>query len=191
MHLTGVKETLFREEAIAARIRELGKQISEDYRDKHPVIISVLKGTLYFVADLTRCLEIPIHIDFMSIGVYPGTVKNTGIVRINKDLDLDITGRHVLMVEDIINTGLTMGYLVQNMQSRNPASVRVCTLLNKPLKRLMNLPLAYVGFECPDTFVVGYGTDYKQEFRHLPYIAAFNAQEYEAAQGSESAQEGA
>lgn len=178
MNLTGVKRILFSEEEIKKRIGELGRQISEDYRDKHPVLISVLKGTMYFVADLSRQLDIPVNIDFMSIGVYPGITKNTGVVRINKDLDINIQDRHVLMLEDIINTGLTMGYLVQNMDARKPASIKVCTLLNNPYKRLMNIPLAYVGFQVPDIYLVGYGIDYNQEYRHLPYIAEFDEKEY-------------
>jgi hypoxanthine phosphoribosyltransferase len=177
MNLTGVKRILFSEEMIRNRVKELGRQISEDYRDKHPILISVLKGTMYFIADLTREMDIPVNIDFMSIGVYPGITKNTGVVRINKDLDLNITGRHVLMVEDIINTGLTIGYLVQNMEARKPASIKICTLLNNPSKRLVNIPLEYVGFEVPDVLMVGYGIDYKQEYRHLPYIAEFSEEE--------------
>ncbi|MGI6085515.1 MAG: hypoxanthine phosphoribosyltransferase, partial [Acetivibrionales bacterium] len=152
MNLTGVKRIVFSEEQIRNRVIELGQQISTDYKDKHPILISVLKGTLYFMADLTRALDIQVNIDFMSIGVYQGISMNTGIVRINKDLDLNITGRHVLFVEDIINTGLTMGYLVQNLEARKPASVKICTLLDNPHKRLMNLPLEYVGFEVPDVF---------------------------------------
>jgi hypoxanthine phosphoribosyltransferase len=163
---------------IQNRVRELGRMISEDYRDKHPILISVLKATMFFVADLTRALDIPVNIDFMSIGVYSGITKNTGVVRINKDLDLNITGRHVLMIEDIINTGLTIGYLVQNMEARKPASIKICTLLNNPSKRLVNIPLEYVGFEVPDVLLVGYGIDYNQEYRHLPYIAEFSEEEY-------------
>lgn len=178
MNLTGVKNIIFSEEAIHNRIKELGRQISDDYRDKCPVLISVLKGTMYFTADLTRQMDIQMNVDFMSIGVYPGITKNTGIVRINKDLDINITDRHVLMIEDIINTGLTMGYLVQNMEARRPASIKVCTLLNNPHKRLMNIPLEYVGFQVPDILLVGYGIDYNQEFRHLPYIAEFDEKAY-------------
>lgn len=180
MNLTGVKKVLFREEEIEKRVKELGMCISADYKDKNPVIVSVLKGTMYFVADLTRNIDIPINIDFMSIGVYPGATKNTGIVRINKDLDINITGRHVIMVEDIINTGLTMGYLVQNMEARKPASIKVCTLLNNQNKRLMNIPLAYTGFQVPDVCLVGYGIDFEQDFRHLPYIAEFDEDMYRA-----------
>ncbi len=173
MNLTRVKRIVFSEEQIKQRVLELGKQISADYTDKDPILISVLKGTLYFMADLTRALDIQVSIDFMSIGVYPGMSGNTGIVKITKDLDLNITGRHVLFVEDIINTGLTMGYLVQNMEARKPASVKICTLLNNPRKRLMNIPLEYVGFEVPDVYLVGYGLDHNQEYRHLPYIGEF------------------
>jgi hypoxanthine phosphoribosyltransferase len=173
MNLTRLKRIVFSEEQIKQRVLELGKQISADYTDKDPILISVLKGTLYFMADLTRALEIQVSIDFMSIGVYPGMSGNTGIVKITKDLDLNITGRHVLFVEDIINTGLTMGYLVQNMEARKPASVKICTLLNNPQKRLMNIPLEYVGFEVPDVYLVGYGLDHNQEYRHLPYIGEF------------------
>lgn len=175
MNLTKIKKIIFSEKQIRDRVKELGQQISADYKDKHPILISVLKGTLYFMADLTRAIDIQVNIDFMSIGVYPGVSRNTGIVKINKDLDLNITGRHVLFVEDIINTGLTMGYLVQNMESRKPASVKICTLLNNPQKRLMNIPLEYVGFEVPDTYLVGYGLDHNQEYRHLPYIGEFEA----------------
>ena len=146
MNLTKIKKIIFSEKQIRDRVKELGQQISADYKDKHPILISVLKGTLYFMADLTRAIDIQVNIDFMSIGVYPGVSRNTGIVKINKDLDLNITGRHVLFVEDIINTGLTMGYLVQNMESRKPASIKICTLLNNPQKRLMNIPLEYVVF---------------------------------------------
>lgn len=170
MSLTEVKRIVFSEEQIKDRVKELGQQICEDYKDKHPVLISVLKGTMYFIADITRTLDFPLNIDFMSIGVYQGITNNTGIVRINKDLDLNITGRHVLFVEDIINTGLTMGYLVQNLEARKPASIKICTLLDNPRKRLMKIPLEYVGFEVPDIFLVGYGLDHNQEYRHLPYI---------------------
>ena len=173
MNLTRLKRIVFSEEQIKQRVLELGKQISADYADKNPILVSVLKGTLYFMADLTRALDIQVSIDFMSIGVYPGMSGNTGIVKITKDLDLNITGRHVLFVEDIINTGLTMGYLVQNMEARKPASVKICTLLNNPQKRLMNIPLEYVGFEVPDVYLVGYGLDHNQEYRHLPYIGEF------------------
>lgn len=170
MNSTRVRRIVFTEEQIKSRVKQLSELITNDYKDKHPILISVLKGTMYFIADLTRNLNFPLNIDFMSIGVYHGVTSNSGIVRINKDLDLNITGRHVLFVEDIINTGLTMGYLVQNLESRKPASIEICTLLDNPRKRLMNIPLEYVGFEVPDVYLVGYGLDHEQEYRHLPYI---------------------
>ncbi len=170
MNLTQIKRVVFSEEQIEKRVKELGEQISRDYADKHPVLVSVLKSTMYFIADLTRTLDFPINIDFMSISVYHGVTNNTGIVRIDKDLDININGRHVLFVEDIINTGLTMGYLVQNLEARKPASIKICTLLDNPRKRLMNIPLEYVGFEVPDIYLIGYGLDHNQEYRHLPYI---------------------
>lgn len=171
MNLTEVKRVVFTEEQIKNRVAELGAQITKDYHDKHPILVSVLKSTMYFIADLTRTLDFPLNIDFMSIGVYHGVTSNSGIVRINKDLDLNITGRHVLFIEDILNTGLTMGYLVQNLEARKPASIKICTLLDNARKRLMNIPLEYIGFEAPpDVYLVGYGLDYNQEYRHLPYI---------------------
>ncbi len=180
MNTDFLKRIVYSEDDLQKRIAKLGKQISSDYGNKHPVLISVLKGTFYFLADLTRQINIPLNIDFMSIGVYGSHSgeNKTGIVRITKDLDADITGRHVLMVEDIINTGLTMGYIVQNMKARKPASIKICTLLNNPSKRLMNIPVAYTGFNSSDAFLVGYGLDYMEEFRHLPYIAEFDEEKY-------------
>lgn len=175
MDIKGLKRVVFSEDQLNQRIEELAGQINTDYADKNPVIICILKGPMYFVADLTRKLDIPVTIDFMSIGVYQGASIKTGVVRINKDLDLDISGKHVLIIEDIINTGLTMGYLVQNMESKKPADIKICTLLNNPRKRLVNIPLAYVGFEVPDIFLVGYGLDFEQNYRHLPYIAEFSS----------------
>ncbi|MDD5602663.1 MAG: hypoxanthine phosphoribosyltransferase [Eubacteriales bacterium] len=176
MDTSCIKRIIYTSEELQAKAKALGRQISDDYRGKHPVLISVLKGTLYFLADLTRNIDIPVNIDFMSIGVFSGSAGNsrTGIVRITKDLDTDISGRHVLMVEDIINTGLTMGYLIQNMRARQPADIKICTLLNNPAKRLVSLPIAYTGFESSNSFLVGYGLDYKEEFRHLPYIGEFD-----------------
>lgn len=166
-----IGQILISEADLKARIIELGKQINEDYRDKYPVIVSVLKGAFYFVADLTRQMTIPVNIDFLAIGLYPGITTQTGIVRITKDLDITITGRHVLMVEDVIGTGLTLGYIYQHMESRKPASINICTLLDNPAGRLVNIPIGYLGFTIPDIPVVGYGLDYNEDYRHLPYIA--------------------
>ena len=172
-----IKKILLTKSDIEKKVCELAQQIMRDYREKRPVFISVLKGTLYFMADLTRKIEFPVDIDFMSVGVYPGTTSETGVVRITKDLDRDISGRHVLMIEDIINTGLTIGYLYQNLQSRNPASLNICTLLNNPSLRLVDIPVAYSGFDVPDVPMIGYGLDKNDRFRNLPYIAVIGESE--------------
>lgn len=173
MNLTKVGKIIYSQKDIEQEVKRLGMEISRDYKGKDPVLISVLKGTLYFLADLTRNIDIDINLDFMSIGVYSGGKNQSGIVRITKDLDIDITGRNVLIIEDIINTGLTLSYLVQNMEVRQPESIKICTLLDSPSKRLVNLPVAYKGFETPDAFLVGYGLDYNEDLRHLPYIAEY------------------
>lgn len=170
MKIPGMKRVFVTEEELQKRINELGKQIEKDYSGKHPILVSILKGSFYFLADLTRRIDIPLNIDFMAIGVYPGSTSHTGIVRISKDLDINITGRHVLIVEDIINTGLTLGYLVQQMEARKPASINICTLLDNPSIRLVNIPVEYSGFNMPDIYLAGYGLDKNEEFRHLPYI---------------------
>jgi len=177
MKETGIGKILFSEEAIRQRVAEMGRQISSDYQDRDTVIVSVLKGSLYFVADLTRQLTIPLSIDFLSIGLYPGVTSETGIVRITKDLDISVTGRHVLMVEDVIGTGLTLGYICQHLESSKPASLKICTLLDNPSERLLNIPVDYRGFIQPDTFVVGYGLDYEEKYRNLPYIAELSPAE--------------
>jgi hypoxanthine phosphoribosyltransferase len=171
MKENGTGRIIISEAELQKKVSDLGKQISNDYIDKYPVIVSVLKGAFYFVADLTRCMSIPVNIDFLAIGVYPGLTNQTGIVRITKDLDISITGRHVIMVEDIIGTGLTLGYLYQHLESFKPESISICTLIDKPNIRLVNIPVAYCGFTVPDVFLVGYGLDHKEDYRHLPYIA--------------------
>ncbi len=160
----------FSTEALMERINAMGAKISQDYEDLDLVVVGVLKGSLYFLADLTRQLSIPIQLDFMSIGVYPHATSETGVVRIVKDLDVDITGKHVLVIEDIIRTGLTIGYLVQNLESRKPASVKVCSLLVNPDQQLINVPIAYSGFTISDTWLMGYGMDINEKWRNLPYI---------------------
>lgn len=172
-----IEKTIVSEAQIMEKVAELGSQISRDYAGKRPVLISVLKGTFIFLADITRKIDIPVEIDFMSIGLYSGTSNHTGIVRITKDLDVDITGRHVLVIEDIIHTGLTIGYLIQNMESRKPASIKICTLLDNPAKRLVNIPVAYSGFKVPDVTLAGYGMDVRGELRNLPYIVQVSEEE--------------
>jgi hypoxanthine phosphoribosyltransferase len=159
------------EEALRRRVRELGAEISRDYAGRTPVLVAVLKGSFIFLADLARELTIPVNVDFMAITRY-GAGRRGGVVRIEKDLDLAITGRDVLVVEDIVDTGLTLGYLVRNLQAREPAGIAVCTLLDRRVRRLANLPIRYTGFEVPDRFLVGYGLDNRERHRNLPYLGA-------------------
>jgi len=169
--LIKIKRILLSAETIQARVAELGRQIHDDYDGQELILVSVLKGSIYFMSDLTRAISLPIKFDFMTIGTIPNTTSQTGIVRITKDLDLDITGKHVLLIEDIIRTGLTTAYLVQNLLARQAASVKVCSLLVNPDQQLINVPLAYYGFEIAQTWLVGYGMDIAERGRNLPYIA--------------------
>jgi hypoxanthine phosphoribosyltransferase len=153
------------------RVRELGAEISRDYAGRTPVLVSVLKGSFVFLADLVRAVTIPVNVDFMAITRY-GAGRRGGVVRIEKDLDLSVTGREVLFVEDIVDTGLTLGYLVRTLQARDPAGLAVCTLLDRRARRLANLPIRYAGFEVPDRFLVGYGLDHQEQYRNLPYLGA-------------------
>lgn len=165
-----IKRILYSEEELRATAQRIGKQISEDYADKELVVIGVLKGSLYFFADLTRAVTVPIGIDVIAIGTTNST-SQTGVVRITKDLDLDITGKHVLLIEDIIRTGLTTAYLVQNLDLRKPADIKVCSLLVNPDQQLINVPIAYYGYEISDAWLIGYGMDVREDGRNLPYIA--------------------
>ncbi len=157
-------------ESIQARIAELGAQISEDYAGRNPVLVCILKGSMPFFVDLARRIRIPVRFDYLAVESYRGT-KSTGVVKFTADLSGPIEGRHVLLVEDIVDTGLTMGYLLESLGARRPASLRVVTLLDKPARRQTDVDLAYTGFQIPDEFVVGYGLDYEQYFRNLPYVA--------------------
>jgi hypoxanthine phosphoribosyltransferase len=163
---------LFGREDIRRRIEELGRDITGDYEGRAPVLISVLKGGSVFLADLMRRVHLPIAIDYMSISRYGGATESMGRVRIVKDLEVDIGGRDVLVVEDIVDTGLTLSYLITVLESRHPASVEVCALLDKSVRRITPLPIRYVGFDCPDVFVVGYGLDFQERYRNLPDILA-------------------
>ena len=163
---------LFGREDIRRRIEELGRDITVDYEGRAPVLISVLKGGSVFLADLMRRVHLPIAIDYMSISRYEGMAESMGRVRIVKDLEMDIGGRDVLVVEDIVDTGLTLSYLISVLESRQPASVEVCALLDKSVRRITPLPIRYVGFDCPDVFVVGYGLDFQERYRNLPDILA-------------------
>jgi len=169
-HIAGDVETvLFSEETLRSRIAEIGASISHDYADKDPLLVGVLSGVVVFMADLLRDITVPMTLDFMAISQYASD-SSTGTVRITKDLDHAITGRHVLFVEDVIDTGLTLNYLLRTLRTREPASIQVCVLFDRPYRRLIDVPLAYRGFELPDTFVVGYGLDAAGHYRNLPFV---------------------
>ena len=166
-----VGETLIAEEALQARIVELAAKVSEDYAGREPLVIGVLKGAVFFIADLLRHLTVPCELDFMAVSSYGSSTHSSGVVRMLKDLDIPIAGRHVLVVEDVIDSGLTLSYLMKNLASRQPASLEICTLLTKPGHKRLNIPIRYIGFDLPDAFVIGYGLDYAERYRNLPYIA--------------------
>lgn len=178
MELTTVKRVVFGEEKLHERILALGKQITQDYEGKDLVLIGVPKGSLYFLADLSRAVDLPVQIDLMSIGIFSNTTGKSGVVRITKDLDYDITGKHILVVEDIIRSGLTLGYLLQNLETRGAASIKLCTLLFSPEELLLNVPITYVGFEVSKSpRLIGYGLDIDEKGRNLPYIAEIKGTE--------------
>jgi len=157
---------------IEARVRELGREISSDYKGLQPILVSILKGSFLFLADLTRAIDVPHEIDFLSVSSYGSSTQSSGVVRLLKDLGTNIEGRDVLVVEDIVDTGLTWQYIRKNLFTRNPSSLRIVTLLDKRGRRLVDVPVDYVGFVIPDRFVVGYGLDYMERYRNLPYIGA-------------------
>ncbi len=170
--MSEVASVLFRREDIRRRIEELGRAITGDYEGRAPVLISVLKGGSVFLADLIREIRLPVSVDYMSISRYGGAQESMGRVRIVKDLDDDIGGRDVIVVEDIVDTGLTLSYLITALESRQPASIEVCALLDKSVRRIAPLEIRYRGFECPDVFVVGFGLDFGERYRNLPDILA-------------------
>ena len=169
---------LFTEEALQQRVRELGEAITRDYRDKNPIFVGVLKGSFVFMADLVRCVDTPCTLDFMVVSSYGSGTKTTGAVKINKDLSEDIEGRHVIIVEDILDSGVTLNYLSKYLMNRGPASLRIVTLLAKPSRRKAEVYPAYKGFEVEDNFVVGYGLDYAEKYRNLPYIGILKPEVY-------------
>ena len=170
----GVSKVLIEEDAVAARVAELGADVSTDYADKDLLLVGVLKGAVFFMADLMRRLTIPCEVDFMAISSYGASTDSSGVVRILKDLDINIEGRDVLVVEDIIDSGLTLSYLMRMLASRNPASLEVCALLTKPARREIDVPVRYTGFEIPNEFVIGYGLDFGERYRNLPYVAVLD-----------------
>jgi hypoxanthine phosphoribosyltransferase len=171
-----VSEILIEEDVLQRRIAELGEEISADYAGRDLLLIGVLKGAVFFMADLMRKLTVPCEIDFMAISSYGGQTDSSGVVRILKDLDMNIKSRHVLVVEDIIDSGLTLSYLMRNLRSREPASLQICALMTKPSRREIDVPVRYVGFEIPNRFVIGYGLDFGERYRNLPYVGVLNAE---------------
>jgi hypoxanthine phosphoribosyltransferase len=169
-----VGEILIEEAALSARVAELGAEVSADYEGRELLLIGVLKGAVFFMADLMRHLTVPCEVDFMAISSYGDATDSSGVVRILKDLDINMEGRHVLVVEDIIDSGLTLSYLMRNLESREPATLEVCALLTKPARREIDVPVRYVGFEIPNRFVVGYGLDFAERYRNLPYVAVLS-----------------
>ncbi|MFL5940220.1 MAG: hypoxanthine phosphoribosyltransferase [Gaiellaceae bacterium] len=169
-----IGEILIDEETLAARVAELGVEVSADYEGRDLLLIGVLKGAVFFMADLMRHLTVQCEVDFMAISSYGDATDSSGIVRILKDLDINIEGREVLVVEDIIDSGLTLSYLMRNLESREPASLEVCALLTKPTRREIDVPVRYVGFEIPNKFVVGYGLDFAERYRNLPYVGVLD-----------------
>ena len=173
-----VGEVLIEQLALQSRIAELGTEISADYAGRDLLLVGVLKGAVFFMADLMRELTVPCEIDFMAISSYGAATDSSGVVRILKDLDINVADRDVLVVEDIIDSGLTLSYLVRNLESREPATLEVCSLLTKPDRRRVDLPIRYVGFEIPNKFAIGYGLDHGESFRGLPYVAALRESPY-------------
>jgi hypoxanthine phosphoribosyltransferase len=179
-----VAEVLVSEDQIQAKVRELGARISADYAGRQLTLVSVLKGSLPFMADLMRSISVPVRIDLMEVSSYGGTsTESSGLVRILKDLSASIAGEEVLLVEDIIDTGLTLNYLVRYLRGKNPASLRICTLLDKPARRLVEIPVDYTGFTIDDRFVVGYGLDFGEFYRNLRYVGVLRPEVYSTPAG--------
>lgn len=174
-----VAEILISEEKIQQRVQELARQIEADYERKELLMVGLLRGAVTFMVDLTRAMERPVVIDFMAVSSYGASTESSGVVRILKDLDESIEGRHVLIVEDIVDTGLTLNYILEILNRRRPASLRVCALLDKRERRLVDVPLHYRGFEVPDVFVIGYGLDFAQRYRNLPFVGVLKPEVYE------------
>ena len=166
-----VGEILVQRDELEHRVRELAAEVSRDYADRDLLLVGVLKGAVFFLSDLMRNIEIPCEVDFMAVASYGSATNSSGVVRILKDLDVPIEGRDVLIVEDIVDSGLTLQYLMRTLRARNPASLEVCALLTKPDRREVDMPIRYVGFEIPNRFAIGYGLDHAERFRNLPFVA--------------------
>ena len=178
IHDNDIAYVLLNKEQIAQRVEELGKEITRDYQDKQLLMVCILKGSVVFYADLMRQIDLKMDLDFMSASSYGASTNSSGVVRIKKDLSTDISGRHVLIVEDILDTGNTLSCLMEVLKDRNPASIEICTLMDKPERRVKNLQAKYVGFTIPDAFVVGYGLDYDELYRNMPDIGVLKPEVY-------------
>lgn len=173
-----VKKVLFDEEQLSNKVRELGEQISKDYEGKDLLVVGVLKGSVVFAADLIKNIDIPCEIDFMAVSSYGNSTESSGVVRILKDLDHSIEGKHVLLVEDIVDSGITLTYLLKYLKARKAESIEIVSLLNKPERRTADLEVKYIGFEVPNEFIVGYGIDYAEKYRNLPFIGVLKEEVY-------------
>lgn len=174
-----VNPILYSEEVILKRVKELAKKISEDYEEKDLIVVGVLKGSVVFTSDLIKFITIPCKLDFMAVSSYGNSSKTSGVVRILKDLDSDIEGKHLLIVEDIVDTGITLSYLLDYLKARKASSIEIVSLLNKEARRKSNISVKYIGFEVPDEFIVGYGIDYSENYRNLPFIGVLKREIYE------------
>ncbi len=183
--MLGMGEVLLGSEEIREKVREMGERITDDYAGERLLLVGILRGAVVMLSDLMRCVELPCDIDFMDISSYGSGTSSSGVIRIHKDLEEDVAGRHVLIVEDIIDTGLTLSYLRRSLLARNPASLETCTLLTKPSSRQVDLHVKYVGFVIPDVFVVGYGIDYAGSYRNLPEIRALDPERDGAQQSTD------
>jgi hypoxanthine phosphoribosyltransferase len=171
-----IGEILVEADALTNRVRELGEEVSRDYQGRDLLMVGVLKGAVFFLSDLMRHVRVPCEVDFMAVASYGSSTDSSGVVRILKDLDIPIEGREVLIVEDIVDSGLTLSYLLRTLNARNPKSLEVCALLTKPERRKVDLPIRYVGFEIPNRFAIGYGLDHAERFRNLPYVAVLEGE---------------
>jgi hypoxanthine phosphoribosyltransferase len=176
--LGDIQEVLFSEKKLAEIVERIGEQISEDYQGKNLLLVSVLKGSVVFMADLMRAIKIPCEVDFMSVSSYGNGTKTSGVVKITKDLDINLEGYDLLVVEDILDSGMTLSYILEMMQARNPNSIRLCTLFDKPERRTVDVKADYVGAIVPDDFIVGYGLDYAQKYRNLPFVGVLKPEVY-------------
>ncbi|NPV92545.1 MAG: hypoxanthine phosphoribosyltransferase [Firmicutes bacterium] len=176
--LKGIGKVLFTEEAIQNRVKELAAEITEDYQGKEIIVVGILTGAFIFMADLIREIKLPLTVDFIDVASYGSSTYSSGVVRIVKDLEKSIENAHVLVVEDIVDTGLTLNYISQNLLSRHPASLKICAFLDKPSRRQAPIKVDYLGYKIPDEFAVGYGLDFAEKYRSLPYIAVLAPEEY-------------